>query len=73
MVTMCQIGVHIGATWRIRLNCPYAAAMQPSQITLSTSPQELRKLTILVQCTIATDYLVANETAFHLFNATDNI
>ena len=22
-------GVHIGATWRIRLNCPCAAAMQP--------------------------------------------
>jgi len=22
-------GVHIGATWRIRLNCPCAAAMRP--------------------------------------------
>ena len=22
-------GVHIGTTWRIRLNCPNAAAMQP--------------------------------------------
>ena len=22
-------GVHLGATWRIQLNCPYAAAMRP--------------------------------------------
>jgi len=28
---------HIGTTWRIRLNCPCAAAMQPfCQITLTT-------------------------------------
>ena len=33
----CQIGVHIGATWRIRLNRPCAAAMrQFCQITLTT-------------------------------------
>jgi len=29
-------GGHIGAIWRIRLNRPYAAAMQPCQITLTT-------------------------------------
>ena len=30
-------GVHIGATWRIRLNRPRAAAMRPfGQITLTT-------------------------------------
>jgi len=29
-------GVHNGATWRIRLNCPCAAAMWPCQITLTT-------------------------------------
>jgi len=29
-------GMHIGATWRIRLNRPYAAAMRPfCQITLT--------------------------------------
>jgi len=29
-------GVHIDATWRIRLNRPCAAAMRPCQITLTT-------------------------------------
>ena len=29
-------GVHIGDTWRIRLNCPCAAAMRSCEITLST-------------------------------------
>jgi len=34
--SMCQIGVHIGSTWRIRLNRPCAAAMRPfCQITLT--------------------------------------
>jgi len=28
-------GVHIGATWRIRLNRQCAAVMRPSQITLT--------------------------------------
>ena len=32
MATICWLsiyGVHIGATWRIQLNRPFAAAMQP--------------------------------------------
>jgi len=34
---MCDMGMHIAATWRIRLNHPCAAAMQPfCHITLTT-------------------------------------
>jgi len=34
---VCYMRLHIGATWRIRLNRPCAAAMRPfCQITLTT-------------------------------------
>jgi len=42
---LCICGVHIGATWRIWLNCPRAAAMRPyvklqwSLVTVCETPR----------------------------------